>query len=332
MVERPPAGAIDRRIFAAALASGLVIAPSVAEAQPSAAVPRIGYLSFATAEQSAALLRELVEGLRQLGHVDGRSIVIEPHYGDGTQNRIPELAAEVVRSRVALIVTGSNPTAVAAKRATSTIPIVMVGTLDPVNVGLVASLARPGGNVTGLCVDASAEMSGKNLGLIAEFVPGLARMGLLRQSGWQQEPELEAAARRLKLELHVADVRAIDEVRGAFATMRSKRVDAVIIRGSLFYVHRQQLADLALQHRLPAIHAFKEYVQAGLLMSYGANLADLYRRAAGYVDRILRGARPGDLPVEQPSKFELAINLNTARMLGLKVPPSLLSRADEVIR
>jgi putative tryptophan/tyrosine transport system substrate-binding protein len=322
---------MNRRTFIGACGGSLLIARSEAEAQSAAKTYRVGFLSYATPAQSALLLREFTEGLRELGYIDGRNIVIELHFGDGTFNRLSELADGVVRSRVDVIVTGSNPIATAAKRATTTIPIIMVGTLDPVGIGLVASLSRPGGNVTGLCVDASAEMSSKMLGLLAEIVPALSRVGVLRQFGYA-DPLLEAAARKLDVELHAVDVRTFDELESAFAEMRRKRVGAMIVRGSLFYVRRQQVAELALKHHLPAIHALKEYAQAGLLMTYGANLADLYRRAAAYVDRIAKGARPSDLPVEQPTKFDLVINLNTAKVLGLTIPQSLLLRADEVIR
>lgn len=322
---------MDRRTFIHACAGGLVIGCSDAEAQSTAKTYRVGFLTYTTPGQSVLLLHEFTEGLRELGYVDGRNIVIEPRYGDGTQNRLADLADDMVRSRVDIIVTGSNPIAAAAKRATPTIPIVMIGTLDPVGFGLVASLARPGGNVTGLCVDASVEMTSKLLGLLREIVPGLSRVGVLRQVGYR-EPQLAAAARELNVEIHAVDVHAIEELDGAFATMLRKRVGAMIVRGSLFFVQRQQVANLALKHRLPAIHALKEYAHAGLLMTYGANLANLYRRAAGYVDRIVKGAKPGELPIEQPTKFELVINLSTAKALGLTVPQSLLLRADEVIR
>lgn len=321
----------NRRTFIGAFGGGLIIARSTARAQPAAKVYRVGYLTNATREQSTQLFREFTEGLQALGYIDGRNIVIETHYGDGTLDRIPDLAAAVVRSRVDVIVTGSNPIAAAAKRATTTIPIVMVGTFDPVRFGLVANLARPGGNMTGLCVDASAETSGKNLSLLAEIVPGLSRVGLLRQVGYD-EPQLDAAAQRLGLELHVVDVSAVDELAKVFAAIAAKRVGAVIVRGSLFFIARQQVADLALTHRMPATHQFKEFARAGLLLTYGPNVSDLYRRSASYVDKILKGANPGELPVEQPAKFELVINLRTARMLRLAIPPPMLLRADEVIQ
>jgi len=292
---------------------------------------RVGYLTNATREQSTQLFREFTEGLRELGYVDRRNIIIETHYGDGTLNHLPDLAAAVVRSRVDLIVAGSNPIATAAKQATTTIPVVMVGTFDPVRFGLVASLRRPGGNVTGLCVDASPETSGKSLGLLAEIVPGLSRVGLLRQIGYN-EPQLEAAARTLGLELHIVDVSAIDQLGSAFAAMAASRVGAVIVRGSLFFIAREQVADLAIKHRLPATHQFKEFALAGLLLSYGPILMDLYRRSAGYVDRIIKGAKPSELPVEQPAKFELVINLHTARMLRVTIPASLRASADELIQ
>jgi putative ABC transport system substrate-binding protein len=268
--------------------------------------------------------------LRDLGYVDGRNIVLESHYGDGTFERLAEIADRVVRSRVDVIVTGSNPPTLAAKRATTTIPIVMIGTLDPVGAGIVADLAQPGANVTGLCVDASTEMVAKNLSLVTELFPGLQRVGVLRLADLR-EPLLEAAAQKLKVELHVEEVRTFDDLDGALAALARNRVGAVIVRGP-FYVRRQQLAELALRHRLPATHALKEYAHAGLLMTYGANLADLYRRGARYVDRIVKGARPGDLPVEQPTKFDLVINLRTANALGVTIPRTLLLRADELIR
>ena len=288
---------MDRRTFTGAFAS-LLIAGYRVEAQPATKVYRVGFLTYQRAEQATHYRRELIEGLRALGYVDGRNIVIEAHHGDGRFDSLPGLAAAIVRSRVDVIVTGSNPLAEAAKRATATITIVAVAMLDPVRFGLVANLARPGGNVTGLSVDAS----------------------------------LHTAAKALNMEVYIAEVRTIDELDSAFAALSRNRVGAMIIRGSLFFPARQRVADLALKHRLPAIHGLKEFAEAGLLMSYGANLADLWRRAAVYVDRILKGARAGDLPVEQPTKFEMTINLRTAKALGLTVPQPVLVRADDVIR
>jgi putative ABC transport system substrate-binding protein len=322
---------MDRRKFVGAFGSILVIARSGAGAQPAAKIYRIGYFTYATAEQSARVLGPFTDGLRELGYVDGRNLVFEQRYGDGRLERLPDLAADLVRSRVEVIVTGSNPIALAAKRATATIPIVMVGVVDPVGYGLVANLARPGGNITGFTSDASTEVGGKSLGLLREILPGLSRVTVLRQIGYGNA-QLEAAARKLNITINVVEIRTLEEIAGAFASISGQRVDAVIITGAMFYVRRQQIADLALKYRLPAFHSLKEYAEVGLLLTYGANLEDLYRRAAGYVDRILKGAKPGDLPVEQPTKFELVINLKTAKALGLMIPQSLLLRADEVIR
>jgi putative ABC transport system substrate-binding protein len=325
---------IDRRSFMASIAGGLVIARSVAEAQPAAKVYRVGILLVATAETVAPLVHALTEGLRDLGYVEGRNVVFERRYADGRLERLPDLAAELVRLRVDVIVTGSNIHVAAVQRATATIPIVFVAVGDPVGSGFIANLARPGGNVTGLTSEASREIQAKNLALLKEIVPGLSRVGVLGQVLSQDGfAALEAAARQLNVALEVVDVRSPDDFEGAFAAMVGKRVGAVIVGGGpLTYMRRQQIADLALKHRLPAIQVLNEFAQAGLLMSYGPNLPDMYRRAARYVDKILRGAKPAELPVEQPSKFELVINLKTARALGLTIPQSLLLRADEVIQ
>jgi putative ABC transport system substrate-binding protein len=325
---------MDRRRFVGAFAGGLVIARSVAEAQPAAKVYRIGFLLGATGESVSSLFHALEEGLRELGYVEGRNIVFEQRYADGRMERLPDLAAELVRLRVDVIVTGSNIHVAAARRATTTIPIVMVFTADPVGSGFVASLARPGGNVTGLTADASPELWTKYLALLKEVVPKLSRVGVLGQVSTQVGfPELEAVSRRLDVALEVADIRSPEDFDGVFATMIGKRVGAVlIVVGPLTYLLRQTIADAALKYRLPAITNVNQFAQAGLLMSYGPNLPDLYRRAALYVDKILRGAVPADLPVEQPSKFELIINLKTAKAIGITVPQSLRLRADEVIQ
>jgi putative ABC transport system substrate-binding protein len=325
---------MDRRAFIGAFAGGLVIARSVAEAQPAAKIYRVGILLVATAETVAPLVQALTEGLRDLGYVEGRNVVFERRYADGRLERLPDLAAELVRLRVDVIVTGSNIHVAAAQRATATIPIVFVAAGDPVGAGFVANLARPGGNITGLSSDASREIQAKNLALLKEIAPRLSRVGLLGQILSQDGfAALDAAARQLNVALEVVDIRSPDDFEGAFAAMVDKRVGAVIVGGGpLTYMRRQQIADLALKHRLPAIQVLNEFAQAGLLMSYGPNLSEMYRRAASYVDKILRGAMPADLPVEQPTKFELVINLKTAKALGLTIPQSLLLRADEVIQ
>jgi putative ABC transport system substrate-binding protein len=325
---------IDRRTFIVSIAGGLVIARSVAEAQPAPKVYRVGILLVATAETVVPLVRALTEGLRDLGYAEGRNVVFERRYADGRLERLPDLAAELVRLRVDVIVTGSNVHVAAAQRATATIPIVMVGAADPVGAGFIASLARPGGNITGLTSDASREIQAKNLALLKEIVPRLSRLGVLgqvmSQSGFAA---LEATARQLNITLEVVDIRSPDDFEGAFAAMVDKRVGAIVVGGGpLTYMRRQQIADLALKHRLPAIQVLNEFAQAGLLMSYGPNLPEMYRRAASYVAKILRGAKPAELPVEQPAKFELVINSRTAKALGLTIPQSLLLRADEVIQ
>jgi putative tryptophan/tyrosine transport system substrate-binding protein len=325
---------MDRRRFVGACAGGLVVVRSIAEALPTAKVYRVGFLLGATGDSVATLFDALNEGLRNLGYVEGRNVVFERRYADGRMERLPDLAAELVRLRVDVIVTGSNIHVTAVRDATSTIPIVMVFTADPVGSGFIASLARPGGNVTGLSADASLELWAKYLAMLKDMVPRLSRVGVLGQvSSRVGFAELEAASRILGLTLEVADIRSPGDLDGAFEAMTGKRVGAVlIIVGPLTYLLRSQIADLALKSRLPAITNTNQFAQAGLLMSYGPNLPDLYRRAANYVDKILRGALPADLPVEQPSKFELTINLKTAKALGLTVPQSLLMRAEELIQ
>jgi len=321
---------MDRRAFLAGFA--ILATPRVAHAQAAAKIHRIGYLTGTTADPVAPLVRALNEGLRDLGYVEGRNVVFERRFADGRLERLPDLAAELVRLRVDVIVTGTNIQIAAAQRATATIPIVMVIAVDPVGAGFIASLARPGGNITGLSFDATREIYGKNLALLKEMVPKLSRVGVLGQAqgGFA---ELEAAARQLNVALEVVDIRSPDDFEGGFAAMAGKRVGAVLVAGGpLTYMRRQQIADFALKYHLPAITLVKEYAQAGLLMSYGPNLPDMYRRAASYVAKILGGAKPAELPVEQPAKFELVINLKTAKALGLTISQSLLLRADDVIQ
>ena len=252
----------------------------------------------------------------------------------GTPDQLPSLAAELVRWPADVIVVGVNTSIAVAQRATSTIPIVMVLASDPVGSGFVQSLARPGGNITGLSFHASDEMHGKLLQTLKEIVPGLATVGLLTEPcGYDADRAAhESAARRLGLRLEVEEIRGNDGIGDAFASMLRRRVDGfTIIGGSLIYSGRQQIADPALQHRVPGIHFLHDYARAGLLASYGPSRFDMYRRSAGYVDKIYKGAKPADLAVEQPSKFELVINLKTAKALGIAMPKALLLRADEVI-
>jgi len=325
---------MDRRRFVSTLACGLAATPSHAEAQSDAKMYRVGFLLGATAESVASLFHALQDRLRELGYIEGRNVVFVQRYADGRMERLPDLAAELVRLRVDVIVTGTNLHVAAVRHATETIPIVTVFAADPVGAGFVASLARPGGNVTGLTADASPDLWGKYLSLLTEVVPRLSRVGVLGQVASQVGfAELEAVSQNLGVALEVADLRRPEDIDRAFATMISQRVEALlVVVGPLTYLLREEIADAALKHQLPAMTNASQYAQAGLLMSYGPNVEDLYRHAATYVDKILRGASPADLPVEQPTKFELVLNLKTAKALGLTFPQALLATADEVIQ
>jgi putative ABC transport system substrate-binding protein len=325
---------MDRRTFVGAFASSLVIPGSVAQGQPVAKVYRVGFLLGASAESVASLFGALKDGLRDLGYVEGRNVVFEQRYANGVMERLPDLAAELVRLRVDVIVTGTNFHVAAVRRATATIPIVMVFAEDPVGSGFVASLSHPGGNATGLSAEASSDLWGKYLTLLRETVPKLSRVGVIGQvSSKVGFAELAVASRKLAMALEVADLQSPDDLDGAFNAVVGKHVEGVLlVVGPLTYLLMHRIAELALKHRLPTITNALQYTRAGLLMSYGPNLDDLYRRAASYVDKILRGASPADLPVEQPSKFELTINLKTAKALSLVIPQSLLLRANEVIQ
>jgi putative ABC transport system substrate-binding protein len=274
--------------------------------------------------------------LRELGYVEGQNLVVEYRWADGDIARLPALAAELVRLRVDVLVATTNPAVLAARQATSTIPIVFAASSDPVGTGLVASLAHPGGNVTGLSL-VTPELSGKRLQLLRETLPQLARVALLWDAGnvgmADRVKETEAAARQLGVALHVEWVRDLAGLDRAFATLAQARPDAFLTTVEPFTGdHRQRIVAFAAQQRLPAMYEERDFVDAGGLMAYGPNLAANYRRAATYVDKILRGTKPADLPVEQPTKFELVINLKTAKALGLTIPQSLLRRADEVIQ
>jgi putative ABC transport system substrate-binding protein len=324
---------MERRRFVGTVAGSIAIAHSLALAQPAGKVYRVGFLLGASRESVASLFGALSEGLRDLGYVEGRNIVIEQRYAGGQVDRLPALAGELVRLKVDVIVTGTNFHVAAVQGATKTIPVVMVFASDPVGSGFVESLARPGGNITGLSADASPELWAKYLALLGEVVPKVTRVGVLGQvaSHFGFE-DLKMAAQKRGIAVEVADIKSPDEFDGVFAAMMQKRVDAaVVIVGPVTYQLRQRIGEATLKHRLPAITNLSEYAQAGLLMSYGPNLLDLYRRAASYVDKILRGARPADLPVEQPSRFELTLNVRAAKALGVNIPPSLRLLAVDVI-
>ncbi len=321
------------------LALGLLAAPHGAEAQQAAKVYRIGLLSGAAPTAPPDFLEAFRQGLRELGYVEGQNIAIESRRAEGRLERLSDLAAELVRLKVDLILTLDTPSALAAKQATTTIPIVMLGTADPVGSGLVASLARPGGNITGLSF-LGAELVAKRLELLREAVPGVTRVAVLwhpgaHGEGTQQEmlKETQVAGRALGVQLQLLEARGPNDFDRAFAAMTRERAGALMLLPStIFSSGRKRIVGLAGQSRLPAMFYFRHFVEAGGLMSYGPSLADNYRRAATYVDKILKGAKPADLPVEQPTRFELVINLNTAKALGLTFPRSILIRADQVIQ
>jgi putative ABC transport system substrate-binding protein len=328
---------MDRRAFIGTMAGGLIAAPLAAEAQPARKVPRIGFLVAASASDSAyaRLIEAFRQGLRDLGYVEGRNIVIEYRYADGKSERLPALAAELARLKVAVIVSHGTPGPLAAKQATSAIPIVMTSAGDPVASGLVSSLARPGGNVTGLSLMVP-ELGGKRLQLLKEILPGLSRVAVLWNAASPYASlvvrETEATATTLGVQLQSLVVRGPDDFEGALAAAVTGRAGGLtVVEDPLTITKRKQIVDFAAKNRLPAIYGVKEFVDAGGLMSYGVHLADLYRRAAAYLDKILKGVKPADLPVQQPTKFEFAINLKTAKALGLTIPQSVLQRADEVI-
>jgi ABC-type uncharacterized transport system substrate-binding protein len=325
------------RVWLVALLAGfLFTAPLAAEAQAPAKVPRIGFLTSLSPTESAISLESFRQGLRELGYVDGKTIAIEFRFAEHRPERLPALAADLVRLKVDVIVTGGPPAPEAAKQATSTIPIVFAVTGDPVAEGLVARLARPGGNITGLATIA-ADLVAKQLELLKEVAPRISRVAVLQNPSNSGHPpqlrQAEGAAQVLGVQLHMVQAGSPAEIEAAFGAMRSHRVGGVLVlRDPLFYAQRTKIAALAAKSRLPAVYGNREEAEAGGLMTYGASIQVTFRRAATYVDKILKGAKPGDLPVEQPTKFELVINLKTARALGLTIPSSLLGRADEVIQ
>jgi putative ABC transport system substrate-binding protein len=313
-----------------------VLLLTVAEAQQPTKIPRIGFLNAATPSAILARYEAFRRGLRELGYVEGKNIVIEYRYAEGKLDRLQELAVELVRLKVDVIVTAGPSATRSAKGATATIPVVMAFDYDPVGSGAIANLARPGGNITGLSA-LYPEMSGKRLELLKEIVPKLSRVAILGSStqpgNAQAVKEMELAAGALGTQLQYLEVGAPKEIESAFRAAIQGRADAVLVLTSpVFVSQRKQLADLAIKSRVPATYQASEYVEAGGLMSYGVNIADLHRRAARYVDKILKGAKPPDLPVEQPTKFELIINLKAAKQIGLTIPPNVLARADRVIR
>ena len=326
---------ITRRTALLSLAS-LLAAPFAAEAQPAGKVWRIGLLDYASPDPARlAWWRAFQDRLRELGYVEGQNVVFQPRWGNGQVSRLPGLATELVAAKVDILVTAGSPAALAAKQVTSSIPIVTASGPDPVELGLVASLGRPGGNVTGV-TSISSELSAKRLELLKELIPRVSRVAALWDRGANRGSALrdtEVAARSLGIALQSVAVRPDPSAyEAAFVAMKRDGAGAVIVVSSAaFFASRQRIADLALTHRLPSAVGSKEYAEAGGLISYGADSPDQFRRAAVFVDKILKGAKPADLPVEQPTKLELIINLKTAKALGLTIPPSLLRRADHVI-
>ena len=314
------------------LALGFLVAPLAADTQQPKHVPRIGFLNLRPGPN--AWDAAFQQGLHELGWVEGQNIAFEYRWAAGRLDRLPALAEELVRLPVDVIVAGATPVIQAAKHATTTIPIVMSIAADAIDAGLVKSLAHPGENVTGLSF-LDTELSAKRLELLKEAIPQLSRVALLRHvtSTIAALRAVEAAGRALGLQLQVHEVRSPEDFDQAFRTMNQEGSEALnVLASPILFAHRKTLIELAAQHRLPAVYQWREFVEEGGLMSYAASPADMYRRAATYVDKILKGAKPGDLPVEQPTKFELVINLKTAQALELTIPPTLLFQADEVIR
>ena len=320
--------------LAVVLALSLALAPLAVKAQEAGKVYRVGYVTLGSQPTQSGLWRSFLDAMRELNYVEGRNLVVRLAFAEGRPERLPSLIADLMEAKVDVIVTTSTQETMAAKRASTTIPIVMTVAPDPVEQGLVASLARPGGNVTGLTSMAPGT-SQKLVELLREAVPLASRFVVVGTPGSSPEirRELQAAAQRIRVTLSFIELQSPDDFDSALARAKKDGASGIIAPlGALTYAHRAKLVQLALKHRLPGIYWVRDYVEAGGLMSYGANFADVGRRAAYFVDRILKGAKPGDLPVEQPTKFELVINMKTAKALGLTIPQSILIRADEIIQ
>jgi putative ABC transport system substrate-binding protein len=326
---------IDRRAFLGAVAGGLLTAPLAVEAQQAGRVYRIGYLTYGTRPSDRRPPAALREALVELGYVDGKTVTYVGRWAEAKRDRLPGLAAELVDLKVELIVTLGTPAAEAARAATSTIPIVIASAEDAVGIGLIASLARPGANITG--ITDQAELSAKRLEFLKEAVPKASRIAVLWNADHRamtlRYGEIERAARILHVAVQPLGVREPDDFDMAFSAMTRERPDALfLVTDALTTLNRKRVLDFAAVHRIPAMYEFGFLVREGGLMSYGADFDDIWRRAAVYVDRILKGAKPGELPVEQPTRYYLLVNVKTAKALGLTIPPSLLARADEVIQ
>ena len=319
------------------IVAGALLAPLAAKAQQAGKVFRIGYLSAPTRESVEGILQAFLRALRNLGWIEGHNVIIEYRWADGHLERLPGLAEDLVRRNVDVIVAPAASAALAAKRATSTIPIVMIFPNDPVGEGLVSSLRRPGGNVTGTTNIAISDMLGKRLQILREAVPTATRVAMVYdptdQTSVPPQKSFEAVGRSLGIQLQYVEVRGLEDFDHAFAAMERQRAEGILVAGgTTFLVNRSRFNELALKHRLPTMFAVREGVEAGGLVSYGINMSDFVGRSAAYVDKILKGTKSADLAIEQPTKFELIINMNTAKSLGLRIPRSLLARADEVIQ
>jgi putative ABC transport system substrate-binding protein len=325
---------VKRREFITLLGGAAVAWPLAARAQQPANLPTIGFLVSGTPSSHREWVAAFVQRLRELHWIEGRTVAIEIRWAEGRNERLADTAAEFVRRKVDVIVTSATPPTVAAKQATSVIPIVFAAVGDPVGAGLIESLARPGGNVTGLSLQ-QTDAVGKRLELLREVIPGLHRLAIMANSSNPSSGldmrEAQATAGTLGLESVTSEIRRPEDIAPAFDALKGRVEALYVVNDPLVNTNRVRMITLALAARLPAIYGFREFVEAGGLMSYGPNYSDLFRRAAGYVDKILRGAKPADLPVEQPTKFDFVINLTTAKALNLGVPPTLLALADEVI-
>ena len=324
---------MKRREFIALLGSAAAALPLAAAAQPK--IPRIGFMGNSTAALEANLLDAFREGLRELGYEEGRNIIIEYRWADGKYDHFPVLVAELIAAKVDAIVTAGTPAALAVKNATTTVPLVMVAVGDPIGTGLVPSLARPGGNLTGLS-SIAPDLEGKRLQLLREVVPALSHVAMFINSlnpfhiSSMKQARAAAQAMGIKLQLH--DIRKSEDLDDAFAAIRKERPDALLILADRVFLHnRERIVDFANEQRLPNVNAYKELVEVGGLMSYGPSYEDMHKRAAIYVDKILKGAKPADLPIEQPSKFTFIVNLKAAKTLGVTVPSQLLGLVDQLI-
>jgi len=324
---------ISRRTFLAVTSGVVLVAPIAADAQPVGKVYRIGYLSLAPGPSARS--EALQQGLRDLGYVEGQNITIEYRWGAGDLDRSRMAAIELVRSKVDVIVTGGPQTTQAAKEATTAVPIVMAVDYDPVGAGFVTSLARPGGNITGLSA-INPQLAGKRLALLKEAIPRLTRLAVFSNPAEPNSAsylrETREAARALNIQVQSLELRSLRDLESAVQAAKREHANAVaVLTDPITLYHRTELAGLAAKHHLPAIYSERLFVEAGGLMSYGANDRELHRRAATFVDKILRGAKPGDLPVEQPTRYEFVINMKAAKALGLTIPPALMARADQVV-